>query len=221
VIQLSQDVFAELALKDGAIVCGAGVPLGKLMKFAVHHGCGEVEFMMGIPAHVGGAVVMNAGTGVKWIGDFVQEVRVMSYDGRAGNLAPNEIGFAYRKTNLEGQIVLSVKFMFPKADPEETRKKMNTYNSYRMKTQDLKHPNSGCMFANPSQDVSAGRLIDEAGLKGYRVGGAQVSDIHGNFMINAGGATYRDALEVLAHVEKVVYQKHQIQLRRELQIIRP
>lgn len=218
-IHLSPKYFGQIELNDQGHVCaGAGLPLGSLLKFLVNHGFGDCEFMMGIPAQVGGALAMNAGSASHWIGDYLIKGRYVTFEGEAKFFDKEEAQFRYRDSGLRGKVVTYAEFNFPIKDAEVTKKKLSEYNAYRMRTQDLKHPNCGCMFANPTGTKSAGQLIDEAGLKGYRIGDAQVSQIHGNFMINVGHARHRDVVALLEHIEHVVYEKYQIQLRREFRL---
>ncbi len=219
VIHLDPEFFGGVEERpDGTVRAGAALPLGLLLKFLIERGYGECEFLYGIPAQVGGAVAMNAGSSSRWIdGYFVEGTRV-SPDGRVGLFDKEAARFGYRSSALGGSVVTEAVFKFPRVEPEITRANIAVYQDYRQKTQDLKNPNCGCMFANPDGGKSAGRLIDEAGIKGQRIGGAGVSTVHGNFVMNYGGATARDITAVMDLAEKTVFEKFGIRLRREIRV---
>lgn len=218
VIHLDPAAFGGVrTLEDGTVRAGAALPLGSLLKHLIESGFGECEFLYGIPAQVGGAVVMNAGSSTRWIDRyFVSGTRVTA-EGRAEGFTAKEADFGYRRSALVGGIVTEAVFRFPRVDAAVTRSNIAAYQEYRQKTQDLKNPNCGCMFANP-EGHSAGRLIDEAGLKGRRVGGAGISTIHGNFVMNYGGATAADITAVMDLAESTVWEKFKVRLCREIRV---
>ena len=220
-LHLAAPSFKDIRLGEAdTVVAGAGLPVGLFLKFLVDHGFGECTFLLGIPAQVGGAVAMNAGSGQAWIGSYVVEVRTVNGDGTLSVISQTEAGFQYRKSSLGGKIITQVRFRFPRIDQDEVRAQLNRYSDHRRQTQDLKHPSVGCMFMNPADSKkSAGQLIEEAGLKGVCVGGARISEIHGNFVVNENQATYEDVVALLDLVEKTIYQKFQIRLNREIQVI--
>lgn len=206
-------------LEDGAVRAGAALPLGSLLKHLIDNGFGECEFLYGIPAQVGGAVAMNAGSSTRWIDRyFIEGVRI-GESGLPERFTAADAGFGYRSSALKKCVVIEATFRFPRVDAAVTRANISTYQEYRQRTQDLKNPNCGCMFANPDGH-SAGRLIDEAGIKGQRIGGAGVSTVHGNFVMNYGGATAADILAVMELAERSVLEKFGIQLRREIRVFR-
>ncbi len=205
---------------DGTVRAGAALPLGLLLKFLIEHGYGECEFLYGIPAQVGGAVAMNAGSSSRWIDAYFVEGTRVTAEGNVELFGPADAQFGYRTSALGGCVVTEAVFRFPRIDPAVTKSNIATYQEYRSKTQDLKNPNCGCMFANPEGGKPAGRLIDEAGLKGQRIGGAGVSTVHGNFVMNYGGATAADIQGVIELAEKTVWEKFGIRLRREIKVFR-
>jgi UDP-N-acetylmuramate dehydrogenase len=218
VIHLDPHRFGGVETRaDGTVRAGAALPLGLLLKHLIESGFGECEFLYGIPAQVGGAVVMNAGSSTRWIDKYFVEGTRVCADGRVERFTPTDAAFGYRGSALVGSIVTEAVFRFPKVDPAVTRANISAYQEYRQKTQDLKNPNCGCMFANP-EGHSAGRLIEEAGVKGQRIGGAGVSTIHGNFVMNYGGATAADILAVMDLAENAVKEKFNIRLRREIRV---
>ena len=221
VVHLSAPFFKELkADRKDSVTAGAAVPLSLFLKFLIENGFGECEFLMGIPAQVGGALAMNAGSGTRWIGSYFVQGRVIEPDGTLRAINQEEAGFAYRQSALAGRIVTWAEFKFPRTDAETTRANLRAYAEFRRQSQDLRYPSVGCMFANPSQSKkSAGRLIDEAGLKGTSIGGARISDIHANFVVNHNGATHQDVVAILELVEKTIVEKFGIRLKREIQIL--
>lgn len=219
VIHLNPETFGGAEDRpDGTVRVGAALPLGLLLKFLIEHGYGECEFLYGIPAQVGGAVAMNAGSSSRWIdGYFLEGVRV-TREGKVARFTRDEAKFGYRSSGLAGSVVTEAIFRFPKVEAAVTRANIAAYQQYRQQTQDLKNPNCGCMFANPDGGKSAGRLIDEAGIKGRRIGGAGVSTIHGNFVMNYGNASAKDITAVMELAEKTVFEKFGIRLRREIKV---
>jgi len=217
-VHLSAAPFKELRVDGDEVTAGAGVPLSQFLSFLVENGFGDCDYLMGYPAQVGGAVMMNAGGATRWIGERVVRVETAGFDGATRTFEKKEILFAYRSSGLRDLVVTRATFGFPRIAPAETRKKLDEYSEYRRKTQDLRFPNAGCMFRNPEGDA-AGRLIEQAGLKGARRGGAQVSLVHANFVVNAGGATRKDVLELLDAVEKAVFDKFKIKLHREIRLV--
>lgn len=223
VIHLEPDSFGGVEERtDGTVRAGAALALGLLLKFLIDRGYGECEFLYGIPAQVGGAVAMNAGSATRWIDAyFVQGTRVTA-EGKIETFGREAARFGYRSSGLAGSVVTEAIFRFPRVDPGVTRANVAAYQEHRQKTQDLKNPNCGCMFANPEGAGAkpAGRLIDEAGIKGRRIGGAGISEIHGNFVMNYGGATAADILGVMELAEKTVFEKFGVRLRREIRAFR-
>lgn len=218
VIHLDPSRFGGVETRpDGTVRAGAALPLGWLLKHLIENGFGECEFLYGVPAQVGGAVAMNAGSSTRWIDAYFVSGTRVDAAGRLGGFTGADAGFGYRSSALKGCVVTEAVFRFPRVDPDVTRAKIAAYQEYRQKTQDLKNPNCGCMFANP-EGHSAGRLIDEAGIKGQRIGGAGVSTVHGNFVMNYGGATAADVLAVMELAERSVWEKFGIRLRREIRV---
>ena len=163
--------------------------------------------------------MMNAGSGTKWVGSHVKSARVITQDGRQVTMPGDEIPFDYRSSGLYGSIITRAIFSFPRVAASETLQRLAAYSDYRRKTQDLKFPNAGCMFRNPPGGISAGQLIEEVGLKGRRIGNAQVSELHANWVVNLGGATHEDVLAVIALAEETVAKKFDIRLKREIKVL--
>jgi UDP-N-acetylmuramate dehydrogenase len=199
---------------------GAGVLLPRLMNRLAQKGLSGLEFLAGIPGSVGGAVVMNAGAWGKSIGERVEEVRVLDNKGRLKPLKKGELGFGYRRSRLQGRdwIVIEVALKLRRQKKRLIKEKLQEYLARRKATQPLGIPNSGSIFKNPKGRF-AGKLIEEAGCKGMRVGDAQVSAKHGNFIVNLGDAKARDVIKLMTRVQKAVSDKFKIMLEPEIKIM--
>jgi UDP-N-acetylmuramate dehydrogenase len=196
------------------VACGASLTTQRLVALAMRHGWGELSALAGLPGRVGGAVVMNA----QGIGRFVQEVGVMSFDGEVQRVGRERLRFAYRHTTLEPGIIVEVVLEFPTVPPLDAAEGIRQALAYRNRTQDVRLPSAGCAFKNPP-GLGAGRLIDEAGLKGVRIGDAQVSVRHANFIVNLGQATCDDVLGLMEHIQRRVHRLFRITLEPEVRLI--
>ena len=177
--------------------------------------------MLGIPGNIGGAVAMNAGSHGQSLGPRVESVTTVDFDGERRVRRTQEIPFSYRHCGLKDAVITEAVFSLPKVPREEVQARLEEYRQYRAATQDLHHPSAGCMFKNPDiPGFSSGRLIDEAGLKGLRVGQAQVSEKHANFIVNLGGATAADVRCLIEKVQKAVREKSQVALETEVKILK-
>lgn len=197
----------------------AGVTMTRAAVFAANQGLGGLEFAHGIPGTVGGGVYMNAGAYGGEMKDVVETVEVMDPMGNIRYLSRGEMAFSYRHSRLEesGEIVISAIFRLQSAEPEEIRAKMKELQAKRSASQPLDLPSAGSAFKRPAQGYAAA-LIDQAGLKGYRVGGAAISTKHAGFAVNMGGATAEDVKQLLQQVSDIVYEKNGIRLEPEVRI---
>lgn len=204
----------------------AGVASPKVARFACTHGLRGAEFLAGIPGTVGGALAMNAGCYGSETWDVVDSVLSLTRDGRCLRRTPDEYEVGYRHVALhghggdplDGEIFLAARFRLVPGDGEQGRQLIKSLLQKRIASQPLELPNAGSVFRNPPGDHAA-RLIESCGLKGYRVGGAQVSTKHANFIVNTGGANAADIEAVIEHVQAVVEQRHGITLMREVRIV--
>lgn len=197
----------------------AGAALGSLLGFAVDKGLTGLEFATGIPGTVGGAVCMNAGTAEGEMGDVVESVTMMSPGGEILTAGRDQMAFGYRTSNVpEKHLVLGVVISLRHGDKEKIKQHVRGLLEQRRARQPGGLPNAGSVFKNPL-DESAGRLIEAAGLKGRRAGGAQVSDRHANFIVNAGKAKAADVLALMELAQKAVLEKHGVRLEPEIKII--
>lgn len=217
VVHLGAPYFRQISFDGGRVTARAGVMNTLFIQACAEKGLGGFEFLSGIPGNVGGAVAMNAGSHGEAVSDCFEEALLLGLDGRVRRAKKAELGFGYRSSGVSGEIVVEAVFSFPAASPQAVQKKLDDYRDHRQKTQDLRHASAGCLFKNPeSAGCSSGALIDRAGLKGFRVGGAQVSEKHANFMINAGGATAADARGLIAGVREKVRETHGVELETEV-----
>ena len=208
--------LAKLEVDGNMVSVGAGLALPALSKAMSQRGLSGVEFALGIPGSVGGALIMNAGAWGSSFGDVVTNVTVMNAAGDILNLTHAEAHFEYRHSGLEPYFcVTGAVLMLEPGDIDTITDRMQTFYKQKVATQPFAEENAGCMFKNPSGD-SAGRLIDISGLKGYRIGGAEVSTVHGNFILNIDNATAEDVLKLVAHIQQQVREKTGISLQTEV-----
>ena len=203
------------------IAAGAGVNLPELSRIAQRYNLSGLEFAAGIPASVGGAVVSNAGAHGSSMEDIVHSVRVMDYQGEVFDLAGSDLGFGYRSSifkNEKGLIVLESMMKLNTMPGEDIQKKMKIFLDMRRQTQPVEFATAGSVFVNPGP-ATAGFLIEKAGLKGAREGGAQVSTKHANFIINADNATAADIVRLIRRIQETVYSMFSIRLETEIRFL--
>jgi len=218
VICMNHPNFSRMQFDADRIICGAGVKLKNLSVESRRNGLAGLEFLEGIPGSVGGSLRMNAGAMGSWMFEVVESVRFMDLTGQAHERKASEIYVEYRGCPLfKDHIALGAVLKGVPADKETIAERMNTYSHKRWESQPAA-PSAGCIFKNP-KTIPAGKLIDELGLKGMRVGAAVVSDVHGNFIVNEGGARAQDVLNLIDLVKKKVRESRGIDLETEVQII--
>ncbi len=212
--------FQEIKVWENNLLAGAGVALSRLAEAAAVAGLSGLEFASGIPGSVGGAVFMNAGAYGGEIGQLITGASL--YQPGAGFIrrTREELGFAYRRSRLqdEGEILLDAQFLLIPGEEAEIRAKMAELNRRRKEKQPLEFPSAGSIFKRPP-GAFAGRLIEAAGLKGVRIGDAQVAEKHAGFIINRGQATAREILSLINRVKEEVYQKSGILLETEVRVV--
>ncbi|MCG3178185.1 MAG: UDP-N-acetylenolpyruvoylglucosamine reductase [Phycisphaerae bacterium] len=210
--------FAETAIdEDGTVTAGAGVDMSKLNLRCVREGLAGMECLTGVPGSVGGGVKMNAGGAFGDIGNIIRRVKLMDATGTAFFAEKDDLVFAYRSTNINAKFILQATFDLTPDDPEEILKKVKEIWFFKKNSQPLNAKSAGCVFKNPRQ-LSAGALIDQAGLKGTEVGGAQVSEKHANFIIARLGAKSADVLKLIELVRQRVFERFGVQLELELEV---
>lgn len=207
----------KIVAEDNRVVVEAGVKMAKFVDFCIQRGLKGVEMLPGIPGTIGGAVIMNAGAYGGEISDHLLEVEVFR-DGKVVAVRKAEAGFAYRRSGFRRDIILSATFEFPRGDKAELMKRRRELLIKRNQSQPLNLPNSGSVFKNPPGQFAA-KLIEEAGLKGARVGGAQISEKHGNFIVNTGNATASDVLALIRKARTTVAERHNVKLELEVKLL--
>ncbi len=218
VISLNKPGFSQTNHEGQQINCGAGVRLKRVANEARDLGLAGLEFLEGIPGSVGGALRMNAGAMGGWMFRVTREIRFMTMDGIVNVLPADQIDSSYRHCAFfENHVALSATLHGNVDDRQAIKQRMDEGNQKRWATQP--HESSaGCIFKNPST-IPSGKLIEELGLKGKRIGGASVSEIHGNFIVNDGTASAHDVLSLIEFIQQKVRSERGIDLQIEVQIV--
>ena len=216
-LRLNSPVFRKIYFCDNCIYASAGAALNAILKFAYREGLSGLEFLAGIPGTLGGALAMNAGIPARSIGDLVADVEVMDYNGNIKTLDKSTAKFTYRNSSLSRYIILGAHLKLSRKGRNNIEKEISNCLAYRRSTQDYSYPSAGCIFKNPKK-YSAGRLIDLCGLKGKKFGGACISKLHANFILNLGGASSTDVLRLMNVARRKVKDKFSIILEPEIKI---
>ncbi len=219
VVKIDCDM-SEVKVNDNLIVAEAGALLSKVAQTALDHSLTGFEFASGIPGSIGGAVYMNAGAYDEEMKNIVSKASVITVDGNLEEWDKERLSLNYRSSAVakERAIITCVELSLQKGNQQSIEAKMNKLNRWRRERQPLAMPSAGSTFKRPP-DIAGSYLIDQAGLKGYTIGGAQVSTKHAGFIVNAGGATAQDVLDLMAYVQKTVYSKYNILLEPEVRLI--
>lgn len=211
--------FKRHVRDDERIEVGAACILAYAVQDAFAQGLGGLEFAVGIPGTVGGALAMNAGSRDQWIGAVVESVTLFAPGEGLCRLRGDEVAWGYRTSGLAGRgIILESVLRLAPQEPARIRAAMEASFARRKRTQPIGASSAGSVFVNPQAD-SAGRLIEAAGLKGMRLGGARVSDVHANFIVNDGGATAADVLGLVGKIRMAVRDAHGIDLKPEIRFL--
>ncbi len=211
----------QLEINGEQLTVGGGHSLVSLSTLISKKGLSGLEFASGIPGSVGGAVYMNAGAHGSDISKILTKVHILFADGRMEWLSNEEMEFSYRTSVLQRKrpgIVLEAVFQLKKGDRAEIVSEMQKNKDYRKETQPWNFPCAGSIFRNPLPQF-AGKLIETAGLKGYQIGGAKISEMHGNFIVNAGDATAADVLALIDYVKETVNRLYNVKMETEVEII--
>ncbi|HUS91786.1 MAG TPA: UDP-N-acetylmuramate dehydrogenase [Phycisphaerae bacterium] len=217
VFRLASGQFTEVGPTELGFRAGAGADMGKLVLRCVREGRSGLEALTGIPGSVGGCVRMNAGGAFGDIGNAVESVDVMTSGGEVFTRYRGDLAFAYRSTNIAAPLILAAEFRLIEDDPHRILKQVKQIWIHKKNTQPLGSRNAGCIFKNP-RGLSAGALIDRAGLKAKRVGGAHVSEKHANFILADPGTTARDMLALINTIRDVVYKRSEVYLELEIEV---
>jgi UDP-N-acetylmuramate dehydrogenase len=213
--------LASSEVKGELLLAGGGAPNAVSLHRARAAGLGGFEFACAIPGTAGGGVRMNAGAyGSDWSGILE---RALVVDGRGARwLTPGELGLSYRQSKLgQGQVVAKVEFRLEPRDPDEIKAKVAELQALRKAAQPTNKRTFGSVFKNPEHELTAGRMLEACGLKGYRIGGAQISPRHANFIENADGARAADAVALMAEARRRAHEQYGVVLEHEVQFVGP
>lgn len=218
VISLNHPDFSQIKFDGEHVQCGAGVRLKTVAMEARKNNLTGLEFLEGIPGTVGGALRMNAGAMGAAMFNAVEKIRVMDWSGKIQDVSRRDIAVEYRNCPLlKNQIALAAVLKGATDSGESVAERMRTYSAKRWGSQP-KESSAGCIFKNPDT-IPAGKLIEELGLKGKTVGGARVSEVHGNFIVNSGRATAKDVLDLIELIRQRARATRGLELRTEVQIV--
>lgn len=234
VISLSAPAFSAWRIDEsaGLVEVGAGANLPKLITECARRGLAGIEGLAGIPATIGGALIMNAGGAFGQMADVVERVRGLDRQGRPVQLERSRIGFSYRHSGLENLVLVSAELRLLPGDGAAVRARLKEVMAYKSRSQPMAEKSAGCVFKNPvlasdvegvgaaGARVSAGMLIDRAGGKGLRVGGAEISPRHANFVVTHAGARANDVIELMGAVRRLVLDRFGVALEPEVVIWR-
>ena len=219
VIQLDEEAFGRIVIEEDLLRAGAAATLGRIVAAAARQGLSGVECLVGIPGTVGGAVRMNAGGTFGDIGQTVERVKVMSADGQTFYREREDMAFGYRTSNVSARFILSVELRLMPDSAKAIKDRIKKVWIIKKNTQPMAAASAGCTFKNP-RGLAAGLLIDQAGLKGFSIGGAAVSRRHANYIIakDPEHTKAADVEAVIDHVRKVVKKRFDVYLELEIEI---
>jgi UDP-N-acetylmuramate dehydrogenase len=206
---------------DGNILTAdAGYPMAQLAYQSAKKGLTGLEFAVGIPGSIGGVVRMNAGAHGHTISEVVDSVRIINASGEPVSLSNQDLQFTYRSAAIPpGAIITEVNLRLTPQDSKQIHARIREFNEHRTSTQPLREKSAGCIFKNPGP-CAAGKLIEDSGLKGFGIGGAVVSELHGNFIVNRNQASFEDVLKLIEHIKHTVHDSQNIDLQEEVIIWR-
>ena len=218
VIHLESPAFSDVSIAGNVVLAGAAVPLTALISHSARAGLTGLEVLTGIPGTIGGALRGNAGDRQGSIGQFVRRATVIDPAGLVQVRDRDDLSFAERGSNLDEPVILSAEFELEPQDPEAVVRRMRRIWIIKKEHQPYGHQSSGCIFKNPTPDLPAGTLIEQAGLKGTRHGGAEISDRHANFIVAQPGATAADVLHLIDQIRQRVWQQFGYELELQIQV---
>ncbi len=218
VIHLESPAFSDVTIEGGRVTAGAAVPLTALISQTARAGLAGLEVLTGIPGTVGGALRGNSGGRQGAIGSFVQKVTVVGETGQTLVRDREDLRFDYRSSDLDDPLIASAEFALEPEDPEAVVRRMRRIWIIKKENQPYGHQSSGCIFKNPTPEVSAGTLIERAGLKGSRIGGVEVSERHANFIVADPGSKAKEVLELIDLIRGKVRQQFGYDLELQIQV---
>ncbi len=217
VVRLSAPAFSEIAVQSGTVTCGGGAKLGHVVSTVVREGLAGLETLVGIPGTVGGALHGNAGSRGGDVGQWTSRATVMTRSGEILQREREDLVFSYRQSSLDELVILACQFQMEEDDPQELTKRMQTQWIVKRAAQPAGDKPAGSIFKNP-RGISAGMLIEQAGLKATRVGGAEVSERHANFIVVSPEAKSADVLKLIELVRSRVAEHLGVELETEIEI---
>ena len=213
-------MFNKIQFKNNNVYTEAGAMLGTMVKTAINKGYEGFESLVGVPGTVGGALIMNAGAHGTEISELLISARTINCNGKIKFYNKKDISFSYRNSTFpENEILLDANFILNKGVKRDIIKKKKEVSFKRKTTQPLKYRSAGSIFKNPSSNLAAGYLIDKSGLKGLRIGDAEISKKHANFIINHGSAKSHEIYKLIKIIKNKVNQKFNIRLKLEIKLI--
>jgi UDP-N-acetylmuramate--alanine ligase len=217
-VHLGRPYFSRIEIEGDYVTVGAGARLKQIVAEGRKHDLGGFEFMEGIPGNLGGALRMNAGAMQGWTMEVVESVRSIDTLGHVHEIKKDDLEIHYRNVpHFQSHIAVSARLKGQRSSKEEINEKLKAYSGKRWSSQPAA-PSAGCIFKNPGP-LPAGRLIDELGLKNLSVGPARVSEVHGNFIVNDGGATADDVLQLISLIQSRARETRQIDLHTEVIVL--
>jgi UDP-N-acetylmuramate dehydrogenase len=214
------DCFTRVTVEECRITAQAGALLGSVSRLAADHSLAGLEFAIGIPGTIGGAILMNAGAYGGEMKDVVTRCTVLEETGELRVLLPEDLQFGYRRSALQGTrtLVVEVEMELTLGEADEIRARMADFTEQRESKQPLALPSAGSVFKRPTGHY-VGPMVEGLGLKGYRIGDAQVSEKHAGFIVNRGSATASDVLALIQHIQRSVHEKYGVSLEPEVRVI--
>ena len=217
VVRMDAPAFNKIRVEGQSVIAGGGATLGHLITTAVHRGLAGLEILIGIPGTLGGALHGNAGTHGGDVGQWTSRATVITQTGELFQRGRDDLVFEYHRSSLDELVILEAEFQLEEDDPRELARRMQKHWIVKKAAQPMGHQCAGCVFRNP-RGASAGELIEEAGLKGTRIGGAVVSDRHANFIVAEPECTSQDVLRLIDLIRGQVHERLGEELERELEI---
>ncbi len=217
VVRLVAPAFGSIRVEGQSVIAGGGATLGHVITTAVHQGLAGLETLIGIPGTLGGALHGNAGAHGGDVGQWTAQATVIAQTGEVLQRGRDDLVFEYHQSSLDELVILEAEFQLEEDDPRELARRMQKHWIVKKAAQPMGHQSAGCVFRNP-RGASAGELIDEAGLKGTRIGGAVVSDRHANFIIAEPECTSQDVLRLIELIRGQVHERLDVELERELEV---
>ena len=217
VVRVVEPLLSEVRIEGTSLTAGGGTLLSHVVAEAVRAGLGGIEYLVGIPGTIAGAVVGNSGGRTGDIGQLITSVRVLTQDNEIAVRRGDELSFSYRRSSIQDLLILSATLELIRDDSEELMRRMRKNWIMKRSTQPLADQSAGCIFRNP-RGLSAGSLIEQCGLKGLSVGKARISERHANFIVTESGATSKDVEQLISRIQKAVAEKFAVDLELEIKV---